>query len=698
MQMSGGLGNQMFQYALSLSLENRGREVLWDDVTEYPDVKQLENGSIVRPRMLERTFGIQVRRASETQIRTMRDLNMRLSDRVLRKVRGRRGTEYRDDDFCYDSRFLEYETGYFLGCFQSEKYFADVRQKVADAFAFSEELLQDHPEAEAAARQIREEKAPAAIHLRFGDYLTKADLYGGICTDAYYERAIQVLLEREPDTVFYVFSNDEALAEEWIERHKEQARFVPVKGNDEEHGYIDLYLMHLCRNFIIANSSFSWWGAWLGKYRKNASRNPLIIAPSVWMRFPDGSQLRRTDIYTDDMIRISGQGLVVHTPDLQSAGTDTPKVSVIVAAYNIERYIARALDSLCAQTYQNLEIIAVDDGSSDETGIICDRYAEKDSRVRVIHKQNGGLSDARNAGLEIASGDYIGYLDGDDWAEPQMFGVMVTACMQSGADMAMIGYRSASENEQPEWTEKRPESAQEDPDKGQLAKKSEETPAFGGSVTDAILRRSTVLDRHQALKAYILSGISTDLTKTPFYNSVWSKLYSADIVEGERFPTGKNSEDILYTTKALMACRTACYIPEPLYNYVENRSGSIMNQKTGERRVNDEMPFWQEQIRLLDTEKDRNLCELARFAYYRRLLYYENEMRKDPALVSYADEMQRLLEQDRQTALTVVRNIKGQKRGDRVRIGTFLRSPGLYRVLDAIYEKTWIAMHRNGAE
>ncbi len=102
-------------------------------------------------------------------------------------------------------------------------------------------------------------------------------------------------------------------------------------------------------------------------------------------------------------------------------------VSVIVAVYNIEEYLPRCVESIMHQTYRKLEIILVDDGSTDGSGDICDEYAGKDDRILVIHKKNGGLSDARNAGLERASGDYIGFVDGDDWIEEGMYRAMYEA-------------------------------------------------------------------------------------------------------------------------------------------------------------------------------------------------------------------------------------------------------------------------------
>ena len=93
------------------------------------------------------------------------------------------------------------------------------------------------------------------------------------------------------------------------------------------------------------------------------------------------------------------------------------KISVIIPVYNVEKYLKRCLDSVINQTYKNLEIILIDDGSTDKSGNICDEYAAKDKRIIVIHKENGGLSDARNKGLDICTGDYISFIDSDDWIE-----------------------------------------------------------------------------------------------------------------------------------------------------------------------------------------------------------------------------------------------------------------------------------------
>ncbi len=115
------------------------------------------------------------------------------------------------------------------------------------------------------------------------------------------------------------------------------------------------------------------------------------------------------------------------------------KISVIVPVYNVEKYINNTVNSIINQTYKNLEIILVDDGSPDRSPEICDEFAEKDSRIKVIHKENGGVSSARNAGLDIASGDYIAFVDGDDYIDHDMYEIMLGHITEYGADAAACG-------------------------------------------------------------------------------------------------------------------------------------------------------------------------------------------------------------------------------------------------------------------
>lgn len=123
-----------------------------------------------------------------------------------------------------------------------------------------------------------------------------------------------------------------------------------------------------------------------------------------------------------------------------------PELSIIVPVYKVEKYLPRCIDSILAQTFGDFELVLIDDGSPDGCGRICDEYARKDKRIVVIHQKNMGVSAARNAGLDIARGRYIGFVDSDDWIEPQMYEVMMDAIRENGADMAVCGVRYADED------------------------------------------------------------------------------------------------------------------------------------------------------------------------------------------------------------------------------------------------------------
>lgn len=118
----------------------------------------------------------------------------------------------------------------------------------------------------------------------------------------------------------------------------------------------------------------------------------------------------------------------------------TPYISVIVPVYNVERWVARAIDSLCAQTLDNFELLLVDDGSPDKSGAICDDYAAHDERISVIHKENGGAASARNAAIDVARGRYLFFMDADDWCEPDMLQSLYD-CAESGPfDLVVTGF------------------------------------------------------------------------------------------------------------------------------------------------------------------------------------------------------------------------------------------------------------------
>lgn len=290
-RMTGGLGNQMFQYALYLKLKAQGKEVKFDDKAEY----KMENA---RPILLW-AFGIEYPVASKEEIDEITDGNMGIIHRIRRKISGRRSMEYHENDCNFDQQVLSKDPAYLTGYFQSEKYFAGVEEQVRKTFCFTDKIWQGLSrealeKIKTYERQIENQMA-VSVHIRRGDYLENDEKYGGICTDEYYGKAIEVMQQKLTDAVFFVFSNEPEWVKKWIARHYEKENnFVVIEGTTEATGYLDLFLMSRCKHHIIANSSFSWWGAWL-----NPDKEKMVIAPDKWINHKD-----MRDIYTKEMIKI----------------------------------------------------------------------------------------------------------------------------------------------------------------------------------------------------------------------------------------------------------------------------------------------------------------------------------------------------------------------------------------------------------
>lgn len=212
-------------------------------------------------------------------------------------------------------------------------------------------------------------------------------------------------------------------------------------------------------------------------------------------------------------------------------------ISVIVPVYNVEKYLDKCIQSIVSQTYKNLEIILVDDGSPDSCPQMCDNWASADSRIKVIHKQNGGLSSARNAALDIANGDYLLFIDSDDFAEPDMIEFLHSLITTGNYDVARCGaFIDDLINNQ----------------SSQIGDGERFIPSFDDSINDL-------------MNGGNLSGV------------VWNKLYKTNAVKNIRFdPADGCSEDIMYNFRVLSQTDRAIFCDEPKYHYVV-RNDSITN-------------------------------------------------------------------------------------------------------------------------
>lgn len=221
-------------------------------------------------------------------------------------------------------------------------------------------------------------------------------------------------------------------------------------------------------------------------------------------------------------------------------------VTVIVPIYNVKNYLKHCLDSIINQTYSKLEIILVDDGSTDGCANICDEYAKADNRVRVIHKKNAGLGMARNSGLEIANGEFVVYVDSDDWLEKNMVEKMLMAIDQEQADLAVCGYKKQTSN-------------------GKIISTNKCCSKRTVFLNDEI--KNMVLLPILGAEADAQNDIEREMC-------VWTNMYRMSIIRENylRFVSERVylSEDLFYNIDYIMRVKRAVFIPECLYNYRVN--------------------------------------------------------------------------------------------------------------------------------
>ena len=260
-------------------------------------------------------------------------------------------------------------------------------------------------------------------------------------------------------------------------------------------------------------------------------------------------------------------------------------VSIIVPVYNVAQYLDRCLSSLTGQTYGNIEILLVDDGSTDNSGVLCDAWKNRDDRIKVFHKPNGGLSDARNYGLERATGAYICFIDSDDWLDLKFVEVMLGALTATESDIAECDYLCTDG--------------------------SEPLPEHRDSGYDHTVYTG---------KECFLRFLTND-----FFVSVCNKLYRKAILEGQLFQKGAYHEDESWTYKVFSRARKACRLNYTGYYYFQ-RQGSIIHSKPSRKRITDAFSAAKERIGFIE----RQYPEYAAVGYAKMMytcMYLFSEVR-----------------------------------------------------------------------
>ena len=222
-------------------------------------------------------------------------------------------------------------------------------------------------------------------------------------------------------------------------------------------------------------------------------------------------------------------------------------ISVIIPVYNVAAYLPQCLDSVLNQDYEALEVIVIDDGSKDASGAICDAYAEKDSRVKVIHQKNAGAAAAKNAGLRMATGEYLTFVDSDDYLEPNVYGYMVDVLRSEQADAAQFAFRDV-------WR--------------------------GRSEDRIIYPGRTVTDSDEYLRR---------LTEDFSCVLLWNKLYRREIYDGIYFEEGHRIDDEYFTYQAFLKDRKIVFDDRIIYNYRKRASGAMHNPDAARQRLEDKL-------------------------------------------------------------------------------------------------------------
>lgn len=265
-----------------------------------------------------------------------------------------------------------------------------------------------------------------------------------------------------------------------------------------------------------------------------------------------------------------------------------PKLSIVVPVYNVEQYLNKCVDSILSQTFRDYELILVDDGSTDGSSLICDDYKEKDDRICVWHKKNGGLSEARNYGIEHSNGEYIAFVDSDDWIDSSMYESMMSAIVENDADIAVCGHRVVT---------------------------------VDGEVEETVVFEKPILLTGTEATIEILKD-----ERMPSF--AWNKLYKKSLFKDIRFPQGRIYEDTAVMYRYFDMAKSVYVLNNVYYNYLR-RPGSLCLSQTNEKvvkRVHDNAQAFYERYVFVKNnmayESVLPICAQKGVAQLRSLIHY----------------------------------------------------------------------------
>lgn len=275
-------------------------------------------------------------------------------------------------------------------------------------------------------------------------------------------------------------------------------------------------------------------------------------------------------------------------------------ISVVIPVYNVEKYLSECLDSVVNQTYKNLQIIIVDDGSTDSSGKICDEYAEKDDRITVVHQSNAGAGAAKNTGLELIDGDYFSIIDSDDYIELDMYEKMVNSLEKYNSDIAQCLFRNVF-------------------------------------VNDSFDRKYKIKGNYPKVltSKKFLSELLYDWKYAIFAN----KVFKTSLLKNIRFPVGRKIDDEFFTYKLVCNAKKVVNIDNILYNY-RMRKTSVMNENDTDRLIYDRIDCFVERYDYI-RRKYPSLNKKYLTKLYDSLLYYKTQVKNTEKLEKYISKIQK---------------------------------------------------------
>lgn len=290
-----------------------------------------------------------------------------------------------------------------------------------------------------------------------------------------------------------------------------------------------------------------------------------------------------------------------------------PEISIIVPVYNVEKYLKKCIDSILQQTFKDIEIILVNDGSTDNSGVICDEYIDKDPRIRVIHKENGGLAHARNTGLDIAKGNFVGFVDSDDWIDPIMYETLYYLCREQNAQISTCLIRNYRKNQK------------------ERRKK--------------YVSKIKVFNSKEAIYSLYNGGLSGF--------SACNKLYKRTLFANVRFPNGRVYEDAAIMYRLFDCASKVAFIDVPLYNY-NYRDQSITRSIFSEKRF-DIVSNYFETYDFMERNYPE-MCEKINYVYFVTLRTMITDIVREKSFMTNSGNIKRISKHMREVNNLILKN------------------------------------------